>query len=214
MTNGFTTTGIHIQKMDSYLKQYCKGINSSESIVNAAIPFSLFDTKGKIVDKKDVADGQISQDEFNAVSKEDYEKYCLELKTEILARTEQKIAELEKTKSEIRQKALESGVNDEKAIRKMENSAEHDISLEKELRSVNPPTYDVLKNSIEKNGPIKWGALVGAEMGAKIDSDLYDSNKDGLISEDENVDLYKANGNKPLSKDDILTYELDRRSKN
>ena len=211
MTDGFALTGESSNKVITYLKSQDKSMHRNEYSVAASIPFSLFDTKGeKISAGAESGDGVITKAEFDAISKEDYEKYCQDVKVGMQKDAQLRIKELEKTKSEIRQKATDNGIKDEKIIQKMENKVTLAIAEELDIASAQPPSYEVLKNCVEKNGSMNFGALIVAEFREKLDMDLYDKNKDGIITKDENPDLYIKNGNKPLNKDAILSIELDK----
>lgn len=129
--------------------------------VTPAITFSIFDTKGKLdSDDNEIGDGIITKEEFNAVSKEDYEKYCQKVKEDI---NKDPSDPMERTKNSVRQYAEEEGINNEEYLKKLELQLKSHGTQQEDLTSVTPISYEVLKKYIKKHGSIDYETLRNKE---------------------------------------------------
>lgn len=195
--------------------QYLSNINPNTTVINnlkkrdvaPAITFSVFDKSGKSdSDGNQTADGLITKDEFNAVSKEDYEKYCQQVKQEINKNPKDPLG---LTGNSIKQFIAEEGITDVEYIASLESKYKDVGSQKDDLTSVSPVGYNVLKKYIEKHGSIDFETLKSCELSAEETIQENDKDKDGFISKKENIELYKQNNKKDLNFNDVINYCLN-----
>lgn len=181
--------------------------NLKSDVVTPAITFSIFDKTGKTNDNGDeVGDSVITKEEFNAVSKEEYEAYCKAVKTEIEQNPKDP---LDIAKENVRRYAREEGIYNEEYIQKLESEAKTDGIQREDLTKLRSVDYDVLKKYVNSHYCIDFKTLQDAQIRAEKSIRDFDKDGDGLISKKENKALYKSNGKKPLDYNSLLNYHLN-----
>lgn len=182
--------------------------NLKKEDITPAITFSIFDTKGKVDSEgEEIGDGVITKEEFDKISKEDYDKYCMQVKEDIKNDPQDP---LEMTKKSVQQYAIEEGIYDEEYIKKLETQLKAKTSKQQEdLTHISPISYDAVKKYIEKHGSIDYDTLRNKEIFANKTISALDKNNDNIISKNENKFLYRKNKRKSLNSDDVISFYLN-----